>query len=632
MIHLIVDDVGLSFMHDLIHDAEILQIDTETTGFDPHSDKILTLQIGTEDGEHQYVLDASKVDMGHKDIKDLLEEKILIFQNAKFDLQFLFKIGIWPTKIRDTFIAECVLTTGLKIRSLGLDALAFKYCDEVLDKSIRANIHKEGLTDRVVRYAADDVKFLNAIYEAQQKKIQSEKLERVLSLEEQYVKVLAYAEFCGFGINTEAWKKNTDIFKDKLEIHKERVTEWIHENLSQYRDTQLDMFSTENKLNISIDSAKDMTGVFQDLGIDTQITFKGKTKDTIEAKHLKKFKKTTPLVEIYMEYSGVRKLVTTYGESFLDYVNDTTGRLHSSYWQILNTGRISSSDPNLQNIPADEEIRGCFIAEEDNTLIVADYSAQETRVLADMAKEQNYIEFFLNGDGDSHSMVASRMFTEIEGKPVVVSGTQNTDLRQIGKILSFQIAYGASAWSVKDSFNISEERAQKFIDAYLDSFPDLKKYFEKRKREVIAKGYLVTDPITLRRIYMGGFERFQEVAKERRAIYDAGERPSKELTREFYSMKGAFERAALNYPIQSVSASMMKLAGVRLFDWILKKGYQNKVKIVSFIHDETCLECPKDMAQEVADAVQDFMENSAKVFCKTVPIPAKPNITKFWKK
>ena len=296
---------------------------------------------------------------------------------------------------------------------------------------------------------------------------------------------------------------------------------------------------------------------------------------------------------------------------------------------MLNTGRISSKEPNLQNITADEAVRACFVPEEGNTLIVSDYSAQETRVLADQAQEKNYIDFFLNGDGDSHSMVASRMFSQIQGKPVKVSKTENADLRQIGKVLSFQIAYGASAWSVKDSFGITEAKAQKFIDAYLESFPDLKNYFEKRKHEVLTNGYVVTDPISKRRIYMQDWSRFTELKTLIAAHRGSAPR---DLMREYFMLKGKFERTSLNYPIQSISASMMKLAGVNMFNWIESQNLLGTVKIVSFIHDEMCVECPKSMAEDVADACQRSMESAAAVFVKTMPVPAQPNITDFWQK
>jgi DNA polymerase-1 len=451
-------------------------------------------------------------------------------------------------------------------------------------------------------------------------------------LESQYVSALAYTEYCGFKLDTERWLSNDQDHQAQEKEAEQEVVNWIFDNMPQYREAQLDLFSEDKTISPKITSTKDMTEVFKTLGVDTTVTFKGKPKDSIESKHLKKFKNEFPLIPIYLRYMEKRKLVTTYGESFLKHVNKGTGRLHSNYWQILNTGRISSSDPNLQNIPADENIRKCFIADEGNTLVVADYSAQETRVLADMANERNYIDFFKNGDGDSHSMVASRMFSEIEGRPIVVSKKENSDKRQIGKILSFQIAYGASAFSVKDSFGITEKEAQKFIDAYLDSFPDLKKYFEKRKKEVIAYGYVTTDRVSKRKIFMEGFDRFSELREEIQSIYDNGSVPDRAMTREYYTMKGKYERNALNYPIQSVSASMMKLAGVKVFNYILDNNLQGKVKMVSFIHDEMCLECPKEMAEDMATMVQDAMESAARAFCDHVEIPAVPNITEYWQK
>jgi len=632
MIELIQNQKTTSLFKHLLEE-ECVQVDTETTGFDPHTCELLSLQLGTADGECQYVIDAREVDISKVPlIKEILETVPSIYHNAKFDLRFLYHNGIFPREVMDTFLNECVLTTGLSQRALGLDAVAFKYCDAVMTKDIRGNIHREGLSPRVIRYAADDVKFLKGIYDSQMELIEKHSLERTISLESQYASALAYTEYCGFKLDTERWLKNDADHQRQEKEAEQEVVNWIFDNMPQCREAQLDLFSEDRTITPMITSTKDMTEIFKTLGVDTTVMFRGKPKDSIESKHLKKFKNEFPLIPIYLKYMEKRKLVTTYGESFLKHVNKGTGRLHSNFWQILNTGRISSSDPNLQNIPSDENIRKCFIAEEGNTLVVADYSAQETRVLADMANERNYIEFFKNGDGDSHSMVASRMFSEIEGKPVKVSKTENSDKRQIGKILSFQIAYGASAWSVKDSFGITEKEAQKFIDAYLDSFPDLKKYFEKRKREVIAYGYVTTDRVSKRKIFMEGFERFSELRNTIKDIYDNGSIPDRAMTREYYTMKGKYERNALNYPIQSVSASMMKLAGVKVFNYIMDNDLQGKVKIVSFIHDEICLECPTELASEMANMVQDAMESSARAFCNHVEIPAVPNITEYWQK
>lgn len=608
-----------------------IQVDTETQGFDPHTKDILCLQLGTKDGETQFVIDTLSVPIS--EFKELLENRVCVLQNAKFDLAFLYKYDIWPNVIRDTFLAECVLTTGLQDRTLGLDGLAFKYEDVVLDKSVRADIHKEGLSDRVIRYGADDVKYLSAIYEKQMQRIEQEQLGLALSLEEQYVQVLAYTELCGFLLDPVAWLKNTD--KNEIALEQQRVSlndMLMKYDIKEFIDAGGGLFPEDKIVDINWKSTKQVTELMNILGVDTKIRFKGVEKNSIEAKHLKKFKNVHPIIGEYLKFSELSKQVSTYGQKFLKHINSVTGRLHSNYWQILNTGRISSKEPNLQNITSDEAVRACFVPAEGNTLIVADYSQQETRVLADQASERNYIDFFLNGDGDSHSMVASRMFSQIKGEPVTVSKTENVELRQIGKVLSFQIAYGASAWSVKDSFGITEKKAQSFIDAYLESFPDLKAYFAKRKAEVLQNGYLVTDSVSKRRIYMSEFEEYKRLRQEISEIQEGGSSVPRDLTRSYYTLKGKFERTALNYPIQSISASMMKLAGVRMFQWIKENGLLNVVKIVSFIHDEMCLECPQHMAERVAEAAQIAMESSADVFCKQLPIPAKPNITDFWKK
>jgi ribonuclease D len=164
-------------------EEECVQVDTETMGFDPHTCELLSLQLGTADGERQYVIDCKEVNISEVPlIKEILENVPSIYHNAKFDLRFLYHHGIFPREVMDTFLNECVLTTGLSHRGLGLDVVAFKYCDAVMTKDIRGSIHREGLSPRVIRYAADDVKFLKGIYDSQMERAKELDLERTHSM------------------------------------------------------------------------------------------------------------------------------------------------------------------------------------------------------------------------------------------------------------------------------------------------------------------------------------------------------------------------------------------------------------------------------------------------------------------
>ena len=322
---------SVQFVLDTLGPHKSVQVDTETGGFDEHTKDILSLQLGTPTGSHQFVIDTDSVNI--QDFKQMLEGKALLLQNAKFDLKFLYKNNIYPKRVHDTFLAECVLTTGLRERSLGLDALAFKYLDVVLDKSVRGEIHREGLSDRVIRYGADDVKYLYPIYNLQMQRIKKENLQHTLSLEEQYVKVLAYTEHCGFKLDPDKWLANSTNNEKKLEKQIEVLNKMlIDHDITMAKEGEL--FSEVQVSDINWKSTKQVTKLMQLLGVDTKIKIRGTEKDSIEAKHLKKFKHKHAIIPEYLKFSELSKQVSTYGEQFLKHINGATGRLHSNYWQI----------------------------------------------------------------------------------------------------------------------------------------------------------------------------------------------------------------------------------------------------------------------------------------------------------
>lgn len=199
-----------------IAECGVIELDTETTGLDPHTCQIITQQFGTEND--QFVIDNKTIDPMY--FKPILESnKLFILQNAKFDLKFFLKLGINIKNVYDTFLVECILTTGLEDRKLGLDALAMKYCGAVLDKSIRGGIHREGLTTRVVKYCADDVTYLKQIMDKQMEQVRKYNLENVVRLENQVTRVFAKMEYTGISINKIKWLEIAEITtKGTLEI------------------------------------------------------------------------------------------------------------------------------------------------------------------------------------------------------------------------------------------------------------------------------------------------------------------------------------------------------------------------------------------------------------------------------
>ena len=234
---------------------------------------------------------------------------------------------------------------------------------------------------------------------------------------------------------------------------------------------------------INWNSHVQVSKLFIKIGIPIRIVDKDKTrklgktvyKNSVAEGHLSKYKKKFKIVKAYLLYKKMSKLVSTYGESFLKHVNPVTKRVHSSYFQILNTGRISSSGPNMQNIPTEDKAHGfrrAFEAIEDWEIVVADYSGQETRVLADFAAEPALIHFLLNGDGDLHSDTARRMF------PNFISKKESPVLRAKAKNLNFSISYGGNEQTLWEKYQIPVTEGKKLIKSYYNIYPALKSYFE----------------------------------------------------------------------------------------------------------------------------------------------------------
>lgn len=630
-----------------------IQVDSETTGFDVFQCALLCIQLG--DRYNQFVIEKSAIDF--KKLKTLLENKNVtcLFQNAKFDLKFLYKNNIIPAKIYDTFLAECILTTGMdrkkkkkkkegkgtKVKKkkvaeveesgpLGLDSLALKYCNVVLDKSIRGNILKEGLTDRVILYSADDVEYLEAIAEKQQMEIDKLDLNVVVRLENDFVKALAYTEFCGFKLDKIKWLENDKQNKKDLIKKGNELTQWMINSGVETVSKQYDLFGAVS-LSINWGSSKQVIKLFEELGADCTIVKKGKTKKSVEGKHIEKQAHKTPLIPLYLEYKKIEKQISTYGKEFLKFVNPVTGRIHSDFFQIINTGRLSSARPNLQNITSTESVRSCFVAEEGNMLTINDFSSQEPRCLAGISNDSKLLDFFYNGDGDIHSYVASKLYTVINGVDTKITKAHKFE-RQVGKVLNLKLNYGGSAYTVKDDLGKTEEEAQVFITALEQAFPEKEYYFKRKIGDTFEKGYITTNNVTRRKIFLPQVEQFKQLEIYKGDCKKNKVTIPKDFWKKYYTVKGTVERCSKNYPIQSSAADQSKIAGILFFKWVVDNGLFNKVKICSFIHDEVVAEAPEPLIEMVGEKLQECMEKAGKIIVPNMEFPAEPCISRYWKK
>lgn len=598
-----------SFFHWISHQT-ILAVDTETSGFDPHTCKLLTLQIGNYN--RQFVIDLTKVSIDL--FKKELESKILIMHNAKFDLKFLYKHRIYPTNVIDTMLNEVILYTGNNNVSKGLGKLAKMYLDIDLDKGVRDRITEDTIYDEeVIVYSADDVKYLHKIYEMQLAKLKSKDLLTTAKVEYEYVKVLAYTEFHGMSIDAEAWKKISADSKMKLVEITNQLNQYIlMHNIKPFIKHVRTLFDDYQEITINWNSSQQVIKLLNEVGVDV---------DTVDKKKLATI--DHPIVKQLLERSYWAKRASTYGYDFLKYINQSTGRIHTDYWQILKTGRISSKNPNLQNIPATEEIRKCFSVEPGRALIVGDYSAQESRILAEYANESSMLEFYLSGKGDIHSFVAQKLYPDVLGELSYNEiKDQYGDLRKKAKGANFALAYGGNGATIANNLSVTKEVGDEVEAAYFKAFPDVRAYFDKIKSESIAQGYIDVDRVLKRKVYHDDIAIIQRGAR--------GYINDKQVARRHFIAKGEYERRAMNYPIQSSAAGMVKLASIAIFDQIIKEGKLGKVFLSAYVHDEIHLEVPSKDAEKWKDIMKQCMEDAAKLYCPRIGVEVNPDIADYW--
>lgn len=638
---------AISFLKTL----EWIGADSETWGFDCHKNKLLCLQLGNF--ERQYVIEEKLVE----EFKDLLENSSLLFHNAKFDLKFLYKRNIWPKKVYDTMLAEGVLFCGIKTHKKALNMVAKERLGIDLDKSVRAEIWKEGLTQRVVEYAADDVKYLEQIKGSQALDLEKWKLFKTLDIENQYVLCLAYIEYCGIGFDKEAWIGKCENDEKELENKEKALNQFvIKNNYIKFIDEQLDLFSTEKKVKINWASSKQVVEFFKFLKIPVIVTENGEEKESVEAKHIDKYKEQFPFIKEYIAYKEADKVVSTYGRGWLDKVNDVTGRIHTSYQQIMDTGRISSGNkkegtPNLQNIPADKATRGCFIAEKGNDFIVSDFTAQEDMIFVEYSREPKMIEFYndTTRKRDGHSFVAKMCFPkQLEGIEEEQVKEKKPDLRDAAKKAKFSIHYGGVGATIAANVNISLEEGNQIYNDYMIGFPGIASYFKKVKAESLKNGYILISPRTGRKSFIWGYDRYKQLNKEidrkfwdRWKIvkvnylegYESSEYVEmREKIRNYFNIKGEIEKKALNYPIQGTAGETTKLASIYFFEWLREEKYFNIVKIVNTVHDEIDVENPKALSFIVAPKLEECMAKAGDLYCTVVKLKAVASISTKWQK
>ena len=633
-----------------LNTLDIIGFDIETLGFDPYKDKIVCIQLGN--AENQFVIDTNTIDI--QAFKSILETKELIGHNLKFDIRFLMHNRIIPSKIFDTFITEKTLYLGVDSHKCSLADCVDRYCGAYMDKTQRLNITGKFNPD-FIRYSGKDVEHLHAVRAKQEELIKDRQCETSIELDNRFVIVLSYIEYCGMKLDVNKWLKRLGKIKNEAEELRVKLDSYIIDNgYEKFIDRQGNLFSPGLHTSINWNSAAQVILLFEMMGVDVEVVDKGVTKKTTEASQLAKQVEKFPILETYVRYKECQKNIGTYGENWIRLINPVSGRIHTSYKQLMNTGRLSSGGrnkatgeayPNFQNIPSDEETRSCFVAEEGNTLIGCDYTGQEQIVLVNKCLDSNLLEFYRKDLGDMHSFVASKMYPELDGMPLDDIKKKHKDKRQAAKVAGFAINYGGSGKGIADQLNLSLVQGQHIYDSYFKAFPGLKSYFDKAKKFGLQNGYVLISEVTGKKSYVDNYDWYMEQKEkiDNNTFWDSYKKHKANNTPTFrelkkvvqaYSMKkGDIERMSLNYPIQGESSEITKLSCVLFWhEYLVPNKLLFTVRFVNTIHDENLIECPLSLADECAKALQQAMEKAGTKFCKTIPLKADPCVAPYWKK
>lgn len=385
---------------------KIIQVDSETSGRDAHLCDFLCVQFGNDAADARIVVDTSTVNILL--YKDILESTLLVFQNAKFDLQFFYNYKIIPRKIYDTMIVEQLLHLGYPAGqiSYSLKEIAWRRLGINIDKTVRGEIIWRGLDKDVIIYAAGDVTYLERILHSQVEDLKKQELLKAAKIECDFVPVIAYLEWCGIHLDQEKWKAKMQKDEKLLKESKQALDDFVVNNptLSAYTfvNRQGDLFEGFNltpKCTINWSSSQQVVKLAKDLGFDTQVKDKktGEDKDSVLEKHLKAQKGICDeFLKLYFDYQEHFKVVTSFGQGHLNAVNPKTDRIHTVYRQLgAASGRMSCgsqqpnedlakykhlnpkdcTSPNIQQLPSDEETRACFTAPKGYLWSSCDYSA-----------------------------------------------------------------------------------------------------------------------------------------------------------------------------------------------------------------------------------------------------------------
>ena len=547
--------------------------DTETTGFDIFNDRIVGLSLAVEPFKAWYVPFLEKDTPEYAEIvRPLFEDEGIakIGQNIKFDLMVLRRLGITIRgRMYDTMILHYLLDPESRHN---MNALAEKYLnykpieiETLIGKGSKQLTMDLVNVERVKEYAAEDADVTLQLKQALYPMIEQIGLQHLyFEIEEPMIAVLADIEMAGVRIDSEA-----------LAVYAVELNRKLAELEAAIR-------TEAGEPNKNINSARQLGEVlFGKMRIAEKPKMTKTKQFCTDEDYLQTFARKHRIVDLILEYRGVKKLLSTYVEALPQLVNRTTGRIHTSFNQAVTaTGRLSSTNPNLQNIPVREEmgrrIRRAFIpSDSDHLLLSADYSQVELRLMAHLSGDESLIAAFAHGE-DIHAATAAKLFNKTLDEVT-------SEERRRAKTANFGIIYGISAFGLSQRLEIPRKEAKDIIDGYFESYPKVKEYMDNVVAKAKEEGFVST--IFGRRRYLNDISSHNAVAR------------------------GLAERNAVNAPIQGSAADIMKIAMINVHRRFAAEGIRSKV--ILQVHDELVVDMLRSEQERVAAIVTECMESAA---------------------
>ena len=569
-----------------------LAIDTETSSLDAHQADLIGISLSTKIGKACYI------PIGHKSgdclkkinvikkLKPLLEDKSVkkIGQNIKFDFIILYKQGIEMNSMEDTMLMSYVLDAGKNrhnmniLSEIHLSHKTISFKDLVGSGKKQINFSEVEI-NQAMEYAAEDADITYRLYKIFTKNLNNEKLTNIYEIfEKPLIKILAFMEIHGVKIDNNFLKDLSKKFEKKISNLEKKVFKISKKEFNIASTKQLGEIMY-NELKIA-SLKKTKKGSFAtSASVLEDLVFKGHE-----------------LPKLILDWRQVSKLKNTYSDSLPEHINPNTNRVHTSFLlAATTTGRLASSDPNLQNIPIKSEdgknIRKAFIAESGHTLVSADYNQIEMRILADLADVKELKKAFKNNE-DIHTLTASQVFN-LDIKKV------DQNIRRKAKAINFGIIYGISQYGLAKQIMVSINEAEEFLTSYFLKFPEIKEYMNSTIKFCRKSGYV--NNIFGRRTHING------------------------INDKNYNVRNFQERAAINAPIQGSASEIMRLAMIRLVKRF-KSLKDVKSKILLQIHDELIFEVPNVEIKEICNVVKEEMISVAKSDLHVFSIPLTVDI------